>query len=103
MKWTKFTDRVSLPTDADRVAMQHAEKLPPERKHVMVLLRMMTKEGKPNPRWDQTACVVGYLRYAAGDKASPYFVCHAIPGPWKPVAWADCLPEGFDRGYYPAF
>ena len=59
--------------------------LPPERRYVLVMLEAVDggREG----------CAVGYLRYAAGDLASPYFVIPGIGG--RANAWCDCLGDGF--------
>lgn len=68
------------------------QKRPSERQYVLVMVR---KESKPYP------ISVGYMRNAAGDKQSPYFVTPGLGG--EAVAWCDCLPEDFtwrniDRG-----
>lgn len=59
------------------------EHIPAERKVVLVWLR------------DKHLPYCGYVRYAAGDKESPYFVVYH--GNDKigadVVAWCDCLPE----------
>lgn len=70
---------------------------PPERKLVLVQ-RAETKEG---PITYAPAVAVGYLRYAAGCKDSPYFVCPGVGG--ETVAWCDCLPEGFGAPLWPGF
>jgi len=64
------------------------QKRPPERKYVLVRLRS-NKEDYPD------GVAVGYLRYAAGDKQSPYFV---VPGlhTGTELAWCDCLPDDFE-------
>lgn len=67
------------------------QKLPKERKYVLVLCLSLRKQF-PDP------IVMGYLRYAAGDKQQPQFI---TPGAnqGKPYAWCDCLPEDI----YPEF
>jgi len=74
--------------------------LPKEKKFVLVLIRHFTDDGKAfDPCFRATAAVVGYLKFAAGDPDSPYFVCHSVKGNWRPIAWCDCLPENFDRQF----
>jgi hypothetical protein len=65
------------------------QQLPEERKYVLCLV-------KSAARSSPQGVGVGYLRYAAGDADSPFFV---VPG-LHPVdgvvfAWADCLPDEF--------
>lgn len=69
-------------------AKGYQQPLPPERKLVMVQSEGRTAKGLP------PSVSVGYLRFAAGEKDSPFFV---VPGVerGKDVAWCDCLPEGF--------
>jgi len=62
-------------------------KLPPERRDVLVKL--------DSPINEVGAVVVGYLRYAAGDKTCPYFVCSAVQTPWTVTHWCDCLGDDF--------
>lgn len=59
------------------------EKVPPEKKIVLVWLR------------DRLMPYCGFLRYAAGDKNCPYFVVyHGNPEIGSDVvAWSDCLPD----------
>ena len=59
------------------------QKWPPEKKVVLVWLR------------DQYLPFCGYMKYAAGDKDSPYFVIyHGNPKIGHDVvAWCDCLPD----------
>lgn len=63
--------------------LEPSDALPPERKTVLVWLR------------DQALPFCGYVRYAAGDEACPYFVVYhgneRIGA--EVVAWCDCLPE----------
>jgi len=69
--------------------------LPRERRDVLVKLDTGINE--------TGAVVVGYLRYAAGDKESPYFVCGGVPmhvengerRQWVVTHWSDCLGDGF--------
>lgn len=63
------------------------QKLPKERKLVIVRMEV-NMVGFPD------GFGVGYLRYAAGDKNSPYFVVQGIHT-GNEVGWCDCLPEGF--------
>ena len=72
--------------DFDR-AKGSRQKLPPERKYVLVRLSSIGT-GLPE------GIAVGYLRYSAGDKQSPYFV---VPGlhTGNELAWCYCLPEDF--------
>lgn len=64
------------------------QKRPPERKYVLVRLASLGR-GLPE------GIAVGYLKNAAGDKQSPYFV---VPGlhTGREIAWCDCLPDGFE-------
>ncbi len=74
-------------------------KLPPERKYVLCLLEPLENKGIPR------GVVVGYLRYAAGDKNSPQFI---TPGIYRIVRegiycrtrevthWCYCLSRGFE-------
>ena len=65
---------------------------PPERKHVLVLL----KSSEPGHLPDGVA--VGYRKNAAGDKQSPYFV---VPGlhTGQELAWCDCLADNYMPPY----
>ncbi len=64
-----------------------ADDLPPERKLVMVIVKEEPEEGLP------PTLAVGYLRYSAGEKDSPFFV---IPGRGGRVShWLDCIPDDF--------
>ncbi|NTU88446.1 MAG: hypothetical protein HGA54_00850 [Actinobacteria bacterium] len=82
------------------VKLWNKQKLPPERKYVLVMTKS-NDEASPNPIY------VGYLKYAAGDKYSPYFIVPGYEG--EPelhqtsngfahlihvVAWCDCM-NGF--------
>lgn len=69
--------RVSTP-------IQPNEHIPPERKVVLVWLR------------DTHVPFCGYIRYAAGDIACPFFVVyHGNTDIGADViAWCDCLPDG---------
>lgn len=64
------------------------KKLPPERKVVLLWMK-----GKSLP-------FLGYLRYAAGDRECPYWVCYT----WKDdeafevAHYADCLPINAPEG-----
>ena|SRR3990167_9503726 len=61
--------------------------LPPERKLVMVIVEEEPDKGLP------PTLAIGYLRYSAGDKESPYFV---IPGRGGSVSfWRDCIQDDF--------
>lgn len=68
---------------------------PPERK--LVLVQSEGREGGYAP-----SVGVGYLRYAAGCKDSPFFV---VPGGkrGRDVAWCDCLPDGFGAPLWPGY
>ncbi len=76
MKWYRF--------DRSKGSRQ---KRPPERKFVLVKL-LSNKIGCPD------GVAVGYLRNAAGDKQSPYFV---VPGlhTGTELERCDCLPDDF--------
>lgn len=76
MKWVAF--------DQSKGSRQ---KRPKERQWVLVLLESK-REGLPE------GVAVGYMKNAAGDKQSPYFVTTGIGG--KAVAWCDCLPPDYE-------
>ena len=62
------------------------QKLPPERRPVLVQVDI-DHDSLPNP------IMLGYLRYAAGDKECPYFVTPGGHYNGQPFRWADCLPD----------
>ena len=62
-------------------------KLPQEYKPVLVKLE--------TTKHDSGGMAVGYLRYAAGDKSCPYFVCVGIMFDWVVTHWIDCLTADF--------
>jgi hypothetical protein len=62
--------------------VEKAGKLPAEKKEILLQMKSM-ENGVPD------AVMVGYLKYAAGDKNSPVFI---VPGRGGQVlAWCDCL------------
>lgn len=62
--------------------------LPPERR--MVLVQIDKSEGN-------APCVaVGYLKFAAGDEDSPYFVVPGARVDFVVTHWADCLGDDFE-------
>lgn len=70
--------------------------LPPEKKYVLCIVDNPEEGVKNNP------VVVGYLKYAAGDKSCPYFVTPGVTiniskesHAKRVIAWCDCLPEKF--------
>lgn len=65
------------------------QKLPPVKKDVLVKKRSLT-EGFPDP------VVLGYLKFAAGDKESPQFITPGAVGFGDVYAWCDCIKEGFN-------
>jgi hypothetical protein len=68
--------------------------MPKERRCVLVAID--TRDGC------SAGTMVGYLRYAAGDKKSPYFVIPGQAGPKFTVThWADCLGNDFDSPAWP--
>lgn len=60
---------------------------PPERRYVLVHIAARPEKGLP------PAVAVGYLRYAAGCKDSPYFVTPGVGG--EATHWCDCLGDDF--------
>jgi len=68
------------------------QSLPPERKDVVLELAPF-RDGLPK------MYMIGYLRYAAGDKNSPQFILPGVPEKATVIAWADCLKE--DCAPYP--
>ena len=81
------------PFDPAKGSRQH---LPPLKKYVLVQIKHPQREhGAPDP------VVVGYMKNAAGDKQSPYFVTpgatieHGYTEPGRVIGWCDCLPESF--------
>jgi hypothetical protein len=87
MKWVPFIN-------VERHGWSQQE-LPPERRDVLCKIVAWTDSSHRYRVNDTGGIVVGYLRFAAGDKKCPYFVCGSIPGEWEVVAWCDCLPENF--------
>ena len=72
------------------------QKRPPIKKYVLVEIEHPDKT-YPNP------IVVAYMKNAAGDKQSPYFVTPGVTLAAfgksrinKIIRWCDCLPEGFE-------
>ena len=81
MKWIKF----------DREKGNH-QKLPKE--HRLVLCHFLPR--KENGMDLPAGICVGYFKFAAGDKMSPYFVTIGIGGGIKTIAyWSDCLEDNF--------
>lgn len=84
------TDRVSMKNKWVTVDfINHPRSLPKARKYVLVKCTVISDlKGLP------PAIVVGYLKYPAGDKKSPYFV---TPGADQKdiIAFNDCLPDDF--------
>ncbi len=66
--------------------VEKADKLPTEKKEVLLQMKSL-ESGLPDP------IVVGYLKYAAGDKDSPVFIVPGRDG--KILAWCDCMVEKF--------
>lgn len=68
--------------------IQPGEELPPERKVVLVFV-------EPSERGPNCLPFCGYVRYAAGDDDSPFFVVYhgnnMISANAR--AWCDCLPH----------
>jgi hypothetical protein len=64
-----------------------ASKLPEQKKKVLCRMEKRS-DSFPSP------LVVGYLKYAAGDKNSPEFITPGANG-GKVLAWCDCLPVNF--------
>jgi hypothetical protein len=85
MEWTRFFPELGS-----------KQKLPPEKRYVLVMLPGYEEAGVAS------SCLVGWLKFAAGDKNCPYFV---TPSAWvnsphylqpKPAyAWCDCLGDDF--------
>lgn len=65
------------------------QKLPKERDHVIVVLGSVT-DGLPD------GFAIGYLKYAAGCKNSPYFVVQGLHN-GNEIGWIDCLPDGIGK------
>lgn len=67
--------------------------LPPERRYVLV--QTIPPEDHPSGRdASRPVVLVGWLKYAAGDKSCPYFVCPGIGG--DVTHWCDCLGDDFE-------
>ncbi len=77
MKWHNFNQ-----------AKTRGRWLPKERQLVLV-------QCVPNRQLDAPPVAVGYLRFAAGDKQSPFFVVPGVPHA-AVIAWCDCLPVEFN-------
>ena len=70
------------------------QKLPKEKSFCLVIVKNLDK-GYSNP------IVIGYLKYAAGDKNCPRFITPGVtinsPNALEHViAWSDCLPSKFE-------
>ena len=73
--------------------LQTVAPLPPERRAVLVqLARVETPVGTHRVG----ALAVGYLRYGAGDKGSPYFVVGGYPTTFTVTHWNDCLGDHWE-------
>lgn len=64
--------------------------LPPERHHVLVQIEGEERAGHA------PAVALGYLRFAAGDPNSAYFVVPGFGRPFNVTHWTDVLPEDLD-------
>lgn len=65
------------------------QELPRSKKYV--LLRVENNDSYfPDP------ICVGYLKFGAGDKNSPYFVRPGMDGYADVIEWNDCLPKNFE-------
>lgn len=73
------------------------QKLPKERKLVFVH-GFLTKEKSESVT---PFLAVGYLRFAAGDRNSPFFVVPAIGGEVK--YWLDYIPQNINPPLWPGF
>jgi hypothetical protein len=62
--------------------------LPAERRKVLVQIAGTDKGDAP-------AVAVGYLRYAAGDKGSPFFVVPGFGRDFRVTHWSDSLGDEF--------
>jgi hypothetical protein len=78
MHWTQIDD-CWISFD---IAKESRQVLPPERKTVLVRLAPF-RDGLPN------MVMVGYLRYAAGDKNSPHFILPGVPEWAEAIGWLD--------------
>jgi hypothetical protein len=69
------------------------QKLPKEKKWVLLKVKIDNK-CVPDP------IVVGYMKFAAGCKDSPYFISPGVllqnTPHLKVYAWCDCLPKDFE-------
>jgi len=75
------------------------QKRPPVKKWVVVLRKREASESieidaKKLVSNSPESIAIGYMKNAAGDKQSPYFVIPGLGG--EVIAWCDCLPEDFD-------
>lgn len=67
------------------------QKLPDERRYVLIQIGEDLTKGMP------PTVAVGYLRYAAGCKDSPYFVILGVDCSTRfPYYWCDCLGDDFN-------
>lgn len=71
------------------------QKLPPERKLVLVQIEEKKDKGLP------PALAVGYLRFASDCKDSPGFIIPGVGG--NVVFWADILPADLNPPLWPGF
>jgi len=55
------------------------------------------------PNGQAAGTMVGYLRYASGDKSCPYFVIPGAREGFKVTHWADCLGDDFYSVAWPTW
>ena len=77
MKWYKFEHEKGS-----------RQKRPPVKRYVLVLTDANSGRG------GTPVCAVGYMKNAAGDKQSPYFVVPGVGG--TVLYWSDCLGDDFE-------
>lgn len=75
------------------VPYDEAGPLPAERQPVLLAFTDSTDDDR------NRLTAVGYLRYAAGDLHSPFFVSPGVGD--RPSHWSDCLDESFTNPSWP--
>lgn len=70
-------------------------KLPPERRYVLVAIAPGNVEPPSTVPSHVASVAVGYLKFAAGCRDSPYFVVPGFGRSFVVTHWADCLGDDF--------
>jgi hypothetical protein len=92
MIWKEFTDwRGELPTPKRHVLVAIAATEPEP-----VDLKVSLRSGTPTlVSSAPPGVMVGYMKFAAGDRDCPYFVIPGGPPGFRVTHWCDCLGDDF--------